>query len=172
MSSCHLPFRCVPKARRSCPYVRENDRRLQLFAPPIGKETLRDNILRHFASIEKFLSHQACEIIQQIKFDLDLIEVSNGNCFSIKSHNFIPCPISAPMLGKISPRAYDHTTPQDPHYFEEAILNSFPDDDERVRFLNKFYQCFSAFNMPQKVKKLVFAGPKDSRKTSWSNIFQ
>ena len=79
----------------------------------LGNETLRDNILRHFASIEKFLSHPACEIIEQIKFDLDLIEVSNGYCFSIKSRSFIPCPIPTSKLGKISPRAfvlYDHTT--------------------------------------------------------------
>ena len=140
----------------------------------LGNETLRDNILRHFAPIEKFLSHPACEIIQQIKFDLDLIEVSNGYCFSIKSRSFIPCPIPTSKLGKISPRAfipYDHRTPPDPHYFEEAILNSFPEDEERVRFFNKFYQCFSAFNMPHKVKKLVVASPKDSGKTSWSNIF-
>ena len=140
----------------------------------LENETLRDNILRHFAAIEKFLSHPACEIIQQIKFDLDLIEVSNGYCFSIKSRSLIPCPIPTSKLGKISPRAfipYDHRTPPDPHYFEEAILNSFPDDEERVRFLNKFYQCFSAFNMPHKVKKLVVAGPQDSGKTSWSKIF-
>ena len=94
--------------------------------------------------------------------------------FFIKFRSFIPCPIPTSKLGKISPRAfipYDHTTPPDPQYFEEAILNSFPDDEERVRFLNKFYQCFAAFNMPHEVKKLVTAGPKDSGKTSWSNIF-
>ena len=140
----------------------------------LGNESLRDNMLRHFASIQKFLSHPACEIIQQIKFDLDLIEVANGYCFSIKTRSFIPCPIPSSKLGKLSPRAfvpYDHTTPPNPQYFREAILNSFPDDDERAKFLNKFYQCLSAFNMPHKVKKLVVAGPKDSGKTSWSNIF-
>ena len=40
-----------------------------------------------------------------------------------------------------------------------------------MRFFNKFYQCFSAFNMPDKLKTLVVARPKDSGKTSWSNIF-
>ena len=58
----------------------------------LGNETLRDNMLPHFASIEKFLSHPACEIIEQIKFDLDLIEVSNGYCFSIKAPQFHSLP--------------------------------------------------------------------------------
>ena len=103
----------------------------------LGNESLRDNMLRHFASIQKFLSHPACEIIQQIKFDLDLIEVANGYCFSIKTRSFIPCPIPSSKLGKLSPRAfvpYDHTTPPNSQYFREAILNSFPDDDERASY--------------------------------------
>ena len=140
----------------------------------LANDMLRDSMLRHFASIEKFLSHPACEIIPQIQFDLDLIEVSNGYCFSIKSRGFIPCPIPSSKLGKLSPRAfvpYDHTTTPEPNYFQEGILNSFPDDGVRARFVNKFYQCLSAFNMPQKESKLVVAGPKDSGKTSWSNIF-
>ena len=40
LPSCHLPFRCVREARRSCTYVRENDRCVQLLAPPIGKRNL------------------------------------------------------------------------------------------------------------------------------------
>ena len=34
--------------------------------------------------IQKLLSHPACEIIPQIQFDLDLIEVLHGYCFPIK----------------------------------------------------------------------------------------
>ena len=78
------------------------------------------------------------------------------------------------MQGKLSPRSfvrYDCCTPPEPLYFRESILNSFADDDVRARFLNKFYQCLLAFQMPHKVRKLVVVGPKDSGKTSWSNIF-
>ena len=118
----------------------------------LANDMLRDSMLRYFASIEKILSHPACKIIPQIQFDLDLIEVSNGYCLSIKSRSFIPCPIPSSKLGKLSPRAfvpYDHTTTPEPNYFKEGILNSFPDDGVRARFVNKFYQCLSAFNMPQ-----------------------
>lgn len=140
----------------------------------MANEQLRDKLVQHFLIIQKFLSHPACEIIPQLEFDLDLIEVLNGYCFSIKSRCFIPCPIPTSMLGKVSPRSfvpYDHSTPPQPRYFKEGILNSFSDEGVRANFLNKFYQCLLAFNMPHKVKKLVVAGPKDSGKTSWSNIF-
>mgnify|MGYP002803952926 FL=1 len=140
----------------------------------LANEALRDKLVQHFQAVERHLLHPACEIIRQIKFEYDLIEVSNGYCFSIKSRRFIPCPISESMRGKLSPRAfvpYDCSTPPQPEYFREGIYNSFPDDDVRAKFLNKFYQCLLPFSMPQKVKKLVVVGPKDSGKTCWANIF-
>ena len=137
-------------------------------------ELLRDELIHHFPTVERTLAHPACEIISQIKFDVNLIEVSNGYCFCIKSRKFIECPIPESMKGKESPRSfvpYDCSTPPEPGYFRDGILNSFAEDDVRVRFLNKFYQCLLAFQMPHKVRKLVLVGPKDSGKESWSNIF-
>ena len=81
-------------------------------------EALRDKLVEHLQPIQKLLSHSACEIIPQIQFDLDLIEVLHGYCFSIKSRSFIPSPVPASNLGKLSPRAfipYDHTTPPQPN---------------------------------------------------------
>jgi hypothetical protein len=124
----------------------------------MANEQVRDKLVEHFHSIQKFLSHPACKIIPQLEFELDLIEVLNGYCFSIKSRCLIPCPIPTSMLGKVSPRSfvpYDHSTPPQPQYFGEGILNSFPDEGVCANFLNKFYQCLLAFNMPHNVKKLV-----------------
>jgi polynucleotide 5'-kinase involved in rRNA processing len=56
-------------------------------------------------------------------------------------------------------------------FFKHAVKNSFPELEQRIRFLNKFYQCHVAGKMPQKVRKLVTAGPKDSGKTSGASIF-
>ena len=140
----------------------------------LANEALNNDLLRHFQAVEKILSHPACEMITQIEFDLDLIEVSNGCCFSISQRKFIPNPIPSSKIGKLSPRAfvpYDCSTPPQPRYFKQGILNSFPDEAERVNFLNKFYQCLLAKKMPQKTKKLVVAGPRDSGKTSWANVF-
>ena len=138
----------------------------------LANEALNNDLLRHFQPVEKILSHPACEMITQMEFDLDLIEVSNG--FSISQRKFIPNPIPSSKVGKLSPRAfipYDCSTPPQPRYFEQGILNSFPDEAERVNFLNRFYQCLLAKKMPQKTKKLVVAGPRDSGKTSWANVF-
>eukprot|EP00112_Aurelia_sp_Birch-Aquarium-sp1_P010315 Seg2209.2 transcript_id=Seg2209.2/GoldUCD/mRNA.D3Y31 product="hypothetical protein" protein_id=Seg2209.2/GoldUCD/D3Y31 len=74
----------------------------------------------------------------------------------------------------MSPRIflpYDSTKEPVPAYFEESIRNSFPGENERVRFLNKFYQCFMAGKIPQKIRKLVVCGPKDSGKTTWALAF-
>ena len=141
----------------------------------LANDALNDDLLRNFQAVERVLSHPACEIVQQLQFDLDLIEVSNGFCFSISKREFVPNTIPASKIGKVSPWAfleYDCSTPPQPRYFEEGILNSFPDLEERVNFLNKFYQCLFAFKMPQKTRKLVAAGPLDSGKTSWCKVFQ
>ena len=67
--------------------------------------------------------------------------------------------------------AFDPSTPSEPKYFKEEILSSFPDLNERIQFLNKYYQCLMAHRMPHKILKLVVWGPKDSGKTSWVNVF-
>ena len=58
-----------------------------------------------------------------------------------------------------------------PKYFKDAIMNSFPEDEVRVNFLNKSYQCLLAGRMPHKLRKLVVYEPKDSGKTSWFEVF-
>ena len=140
----------------------------------LANDALNNDLVRHFQAVERILSHPACEMIKQIKFDLDLIEVSNGFCFSISKRAFIANAIPSSKIGKLSPRAfvpYDCSTPPQPRYFQEGVLNSFPGEEERVNFLNKFYQCLFASKMPQKTRKLVVAGPRDSGKTSWCNVF-
>ena len=43
--------------------------------------------------------------------------------------------------------------------------------NERVRYLNKVYQCFMAGKIPHKVKELVACGLKGSGKTAWASAF-
>ena len=135
-------------------------------------DALRERILRHMTRIIQLLSHPACEIIAQIEFHADYIEVSGGQFFEISSRSFIDCPPMLPF-GKISPRAYipyDSTTPPRPLHFKSGIENSFPDVHVRTAFLNKFYQCFLGRRMPHKIRKLVVSGPRDSGKTSWACV--
>ena len=135
----------------------------------LTNECLQDGVIKHFQIIEKLLSHPACEIVEQLKFYLNLIEVSNGLFFSIQNRRFMPCPIEDDLLRSFV--EYNCSTPPDPGHFRAGILNSFQDPVVRVNFLNKFYQCLMASKMPQKVRKLVVAGPRDSGKTLWANVF-
>jgi hypothetical protein len=94
----------------------------------LANEVLCDKLIQHFQAVDRLLSHPACTIIQQIKFDVDVIEVSNRYCFSIKAQKFIVCPIPESMRGKLSARyfvLYDSSKPPPkPGYFLEGIVNS------------------------------------------------
>ena len=66
----------------------------------LANDFLRDGVMKHFQLLEKFLAHPACEIIAQLEFNNDLIEVSNGFCFSVRQRRFIPCPLVPSMCRK------------------------------------------------------------------------
>jgi hypothetical protein len=88
---------------------------------------INDALMRHFSTIERILSHPACELVEQMEFDSDLIEVSEGICFSISCRSFVPDAISAEKIGKVSPLAfvpYRSSTPPTPRFFEEGVVNS------------------------------------------------
>ena len=84
------------------------------------------------------------------------------------------CPFSPEDFGVVSPRAFKPFvvgTPCDGGFFATAIDNSFPDIDEKVEFLNKFYQCLLCKKLPHKTRKLVVVGAADSGKSSLANLF-
>ena len=79
-------------------------------------DELKENIVKYRSAIEALLCHPLCEIIEQLKFDYDLIEVMcpEGTCFKITEQAFINHPIEEKDIGKISPRMYvpyDSTMP-------------------------------------------------------------
>ena len=61
------------------------------------------------------------------QFDLDLIEVSNGQVFKISERKLTDCPILTDDVGKTSPRMfvqYNCDLPPEPKYFQQSIFNS------------------------------------------------
>ena len=116
-------------------------------------------------SLSKILKHQDCQVIKQLLFDFDLIEVSEpkGNCFSISRRAFVDYPSEPYGVNQRSPCAFlefnSEATEIDAGYFQEGVENSFPDKYTRIAFLNKFYQCLCVGKMPQKCRKLVVEGP-------------
>ena len=112
----------------------------------MANDQLREDLMKHRICIASLLKHPACELIKQIEFDFDLIEVMlpRGTCFRILERKFVHEPISDDDVLKMSPQMYvpyDSSTPPNPKYFRESILSSFPEDYNRANFLNKFYHC-------------------------------
>jgi len=135
----------------------------------LANDAISKHLMKHFKNVENIVSHPACETIQQLKFDYNLIEVSNAFCFNISQRAFLSNPINESQIAKLSPRAYvpyDCSSAPRPGYFRDGILNSFGNEEVRVNFLNKFFQCLVPFKMPQKTRKLVVVGPRDSGKTA------
>ena len=91
-------------------------------------------------NIINILSHPGCQIIRQLKFNYNLIEVNpTGVCFNIAAKKFIANPISDNATGQESPRAFVSYTYREGHVpnpkvFIEGIENSFPDADKRMHF--------------------------------------
>jgi hypothetical protein len=132
----------------------------------LANDAVREQILKHLSKLQRILSEVTRHVVQQISdFDLDVIKVSNGCASRISTREFFVFR-KEDFDGKSS-RAfvpYDCLPPPDPGCFAEGIINSFPDLEERVKVLNKLYQCLVAYRMPEKVRKLVFLGPKNSGK--------
>ena len=117
--------------------------------------------------------HFIYQVIKQLKFNYDYIEVRDGEYLKLSSRAFVACPFSEDDFGVISPRCYQDylvSSVCDGGYFSTSVLNSFPDLMERVAFLNKFFQCLLCHQLPHKVQILVVVGPCDSGKSSWANV--
>ena len=50
-------------------------------------------------------------------------------------------------------------------------MNSFPEPEIRVNFLNKFYQCLMAGRMPHKVKNWLYMGQRIQEKQAGLTFF-
>ena len=96
-------------------------------------------------NVINILSHPGCQIIRQLKFNYNLIEVKpTGVCFDTAAKKFITNPISDNAIGKESPCAFISYTYREGHVpepkvFIEGIENSFPDADKRMHFYRKYY---------------------------------
>ena len=138
-------------------------------------EIIGEEIVKFRKRMREIISHPACEVIRQIRFDWDLKEVQDEYCFSVRKRDFIECPIDTKDIGIVSPRTYipSYNSKEDPVslYFKESIENFFPNLATRINFLNKYYQCLTVRKFQHKCLKLVVAGPRDSGKSTWASVF-
>lgn len=109
----------------------------------------------------------------KIKIDYDFIEVSDNRYLKLSSRAFVGCPFDEEEFGFISPRAFqvfDSSKNYDGGFFRNAIQEWFPNLEDKVDFLNKFYQCLLVHQLPHKTRKMVLVGESDSGKSSLVNI--
>ena len=69
-------------------------------------DLIGEDVVKFCRKIIEIMCHPDRELIRQIKFNWDLIEVKDGYCFSIGRRDFIKCPIEDKNIGHISPGAY------------------------------------------------------------------
>ena len=85
------------------------------------------------------------------------------------------CPYKASDVGRISPRIFKDLAKLvdvSGGPFGKAIDNSFPEIEDKMKFIVKFYQCLLAFQLPPKTKKLTLVGHKNSGKTTFVNLIR
>ena len=89
-----------------------------------------DTLSAQVTNVINILLHPGCQIIRQIKFNYNLIEVKpTGVCFDIAAKKFIANPVSDNAIGQESPRAFVSYTYREGHVpnpkvFIEGIENS------------------------------------------------
>ena len=84
------------------------------------------------------------------------------------------CPYKASDF-RISPRIFKNVPERvdvSGGPFAEAIHNSFPRIEEKMKFIVKFYQCLLAFQLPPKTNKLTLVGHKNSGKTTFVKLIR
>ncbi|KAL9960800.1 hypothetical protein ACROYT_G034302 [Oculina patagonica] len=131
-------------------------------------EQFKSRLVREMKKITELLSDPLCELFEPLVIDYDLIEVSDGVCWSLKKRAFVQCPIQDNQIGKISPRAfsvYDSTKEPDPKYFREILENSLT-QSEVSTFCEDFLKLLNYSQKKHKDMVPCLVGEANSGKTS------
>ena len=131
-------------------------------------EFFKSRLIRQMKNVINLLADPYCELFRPLTINYDLIEVSNGTCWSIKNRSFVDDAISKEQVGKISPRAfcpYDVSKPPDPKYFREILENSLQ-PEEISSFCEDFVRLLYYNKKRHKDKVPCLVGDANSGKTS------
>ena len=131
-----------------------------------NNDQLKEIIITNFNKLESILADPECEFTKQLRINYDLIEVSNGWCFSLSQRTFVQNPIQE--IGKESPRAfvqYSHTKEPEAKYFKEILQNILSPTD--VTYFCEYYLRLLNHGIKQhKEKVMCLIGEPNSGKTS------
>ena len=131
-------------------------------------EFFKARVVREMKNVIGLLSDPYCELFSPLIIDYDLIEVSDGWCWSIKRRSFVQDAIQDHQIGQVSPRAYcpyDPAREPKPKYFKEVLENSLGEEDLR-NFCHDFIKLLSYNQKRHKEKVPCLVGDANSGKTS------
>lgn len=131
-------------------------------------EFFKARLVREMKNVIGLLSDPYCELFAPLIIDHDLIEVSDGWCWSVKRRSFVQDAIQDHQIGKVSPRAfcvYDPAGDPKPKYFQEVLENSLGEQDLR-NFCHDFLKLLSYNQKRHKDKVPCLVGDANSGKTS------
>lgn len=131
-------------------------------------EQFKSRLVKEMRKITELLADPLCELFEPLVIDYDLIEVSDGICWSLKKRAFVECPIEENQIGKISPRAfsaYDSTKQPEPKYFREILENSLS-PTEVSTFCEDFVKLLNYSQKKHKDLVPCLVGEANSGKTS------
>ena len=133
-----------------------------------ANETFKDRLLKDMRKVSEILSNPHCEVIRPLCVDYNLIEVNDGQCWSIKDRRFVDNAIADKDIGHITPRAfspYDPTKEPDPKYFREILENSLSAVEVQL-FCEDFLKLLNHNKKRHKDKVPCLVGAANSGKTS------
>ena len=96
----------------------------------VANELFKARLLKDMKKVIDILSNPHCEVVRPLCIDYNLIEVNEGQCWSIKERRFLRNAIEEKEIGHVTPRAfspYDPTKEPEPKYFKEILENSLPE---------------------------------------------
>ena len=133
-----------------------------------NSEHFKETIIKHLNKLDSILGDPESEFPRQLKINYDLIEVSDGFCFSISERRFVENAIRDSEVGRETPRAYveyKHDKVPDPHYFKEILENSLSKTEVQF-FCEYFIRLLHCGTKQHKEKVLCLIGEPNSGKTS------
>ena len=133
-----------------------------------ANETFKDRLLKDMRKVIEILSNPYCEVIRPLCVDYNLIEVNNGQCWSIKDRRFMDNAIADKDIGHITPRAflpYDPTKELEAKYFKEILENSLSSVEVQL-FCEDFLRQLNHNKKRHKDKVPSLVGAANSGKMS------
>ena len=158
----------VYKRVSSSKYTYQHCCRVKTFLSLLGNsEYFQETMVKHLNKLNSLLGDPESEYPRQLHINYDLIEVSDGFCFSISERRFVQNAIRDSEIGRETPRAYvpyKQDKVPEPRYFKEILENSLSNTE--IQFFCEYFIRLLHYGTKQHKEVLCLIGEPNSGKTS------